>query len=349
MPSLQELLAASSRTFAVGIGLLPSPLEEEVAVAYLLLRVSDYLEDSRELGVEEKVALLGSWRRVLAGRAGRRSLIERLRAAREDTPDALVARHAATVLDGLDGVAPSAREILVRRVRESSAGMARWTERGPRFETEADLDDYMHEVAGRVGHLLTELFALRLPGVRNARERMMPLGREFGLALQTVNVVRGLHEDRDRGWVYVPAAFLPDSRTPPHELFRAANLDAAMTALARLVEKADGHLAAGRAYIRLIPRRYHRVRLFCLLPLLFAVRTLAISRANPAVLRRETKVTRRDVRAITRRALALGFSNGWIERYCKRLAFAPPRRDETPARPPGRRALVRRPSAGSGP
>ena len=100
-----------------------------------------------------------------------------------------------------------------------------------------------------------------------------------------------------------------------------------MTVLARLVEKADGHLAAARAYIQLIPRRYHRVRLFCLLPLFFAVRTLAISRANPDVLMRETKMTRREVKAITRRAMVLGFSNGWIERYCRRLAATPPSQD----------------------
>ena len=336
MPSLQELLVASSRTFAVGIRILPEPLRSEVTVAYLLLRVSDYLEDNRELGANEKIALLGRWRHVLAGNGARQRLIGRLREAREDTPDALVARHSATVLEGLDAVAPPAREILVRRVRESSAGMAHWTERGSRFETEADLDDYMHEVAGRVGHLLTELFTLRLPGTRGARARMMPLGREFGLALQTVNVIRGLHEDRDRGWVYVPAAFLPDPRIPARELFHPANLEAAMAVLARLVEKADGHLAAARAYIRLIPRRYHRVRLFCLLPLFFAVRTLAISRANPDVLRRETKMTRREVKAITRRAVALGFSNGWIDRYCRQLASSPPRRDEGSPSPPAR-------------
>ena len=322
MATLQELLVRSSRTFAVGIRILPEPLRTEVTVAYLLLRVSDYLEDNRELRAREKVALLGNWRRVLAGDDGRQPLIERLREAREDTPDALVARHSATVLGGLDGLAPAVREILIRRVGESSAGMARWTERGSLFETEADLDDYMHEVAGRVGHLLTELFTLRLPGTSNERERMMSLGREFGLALQTVNVIRGLHEDRNRGWVYVPAAFLPDPNIRASELFDAANLEAAMAVLGRLVAKADGHLAAARAYIRLIPRRYHRVRLFCLLPLLFAVRTLAISRANPDVLRRETKMTRREVKAITRRAMLLGFSNRWIERYCEHLAVA---------------------------
>ncbi len=327
MASLHQLLVASSRTFAVGIRILPRPLRREVTVAYLLLRVSDYLEDNRELGAEEKIALLQSWRSVLEGAGEPQLLIERLREAREDIPDALVARHATSVLEGLDGLAPDAKEILIRRVSESSAGMARWTERGSRFETEADLDDYMHEVAGRVGHLLTELFTLRLPGTRKAGERMMSLGREFGLALQTVNVIRGLHEDRDRGWVYVPAAFVPDPRIHPSELFEPDNQDAAMAVLARLVEKADGHLAAARAYIRLIPRRYHRVRLFCLLPLFFAVRTLAISRANPDVLKRETKMTRLEVKAITRRAMVFGFSNGWIESYCGRLASSPPAQD----------------------
>ena len=337
MPPLQKLLVASSRTFAVGIGILSEPLRTEVTVAYLLLRVSDYLEDNRELGGDEKVALLAKWQGVLTGDGERQALIARLSEARENTPDALVARHSATVLEGLDGLAPAAREILVRRVGESSAGMARWTERGSRFETEADLDDYMHEVAGRVGHLLTELFTLRLPGTRKAGERMMPLGREFGLALQTVNVIRGLHEDRDRGWVYVPAAFVLDPRIHPSELFDPDNQDAAMAVLARLVAKADRHLAAARAYIRLIPRRYHRVRLFCLLPLLFAVRTLAISRANPDVLRRETKMTRREVKAITRWAMVRGFSNGWIERYCRRLASAPPKQNGGPAQGAARR------------
>lgn len=317
--TLQELLVQSSRTFAVGIDLLPAPLREEITVAYLLLRVSDYLEDNQELGNDEKIALLNEWRRVLQGGGDRDAFAARLAEAREATPDALVARQAATVLCALDRLAPEARDVLVRRVRESSAGMARWTERGSVFRNEADLDDYMHEVAGRVGYLLTELFALRLRRLRGERARMMELGREFGLALQTVNVIRGLHEDRDRGWVYVPAAFLPDPRIGPGELFDPANRKAAMAVLDRLVRKADRHLAAARAYIRLIPRPNHRVRLFCLLPLLFAVRTLAISRANPKVLKRETKMTRREVEIITRRARVWGFSNGWIDWYCRRL------------------------------
>ena len=316
---LRALLVRASRTFAVGIEILPQPLRSEITVAYLLLRVSDYLEDSRELSADEKVRLLEAWRQVLRGDIAPDALVHRLREAEEATPDALVARHCDTVLDGLDRLRPDAREILVRRVCESSAGMARWTRRGSVFETESDLDDYMHEVAGRVGHLLTELFTLRLSGVGADRDRMMALGREFGLALQTVNVIRGLHEDRDRGWVYVPTSFLPDA-LGARDLFEPAHHDAAMAVLDKLVAKADRHLGAARAYLRMIPRRHHRVRLFCLLPLLFAVRTLAISRSNAEVLRRETKMTRREVLTITRRAKWFGFSNRWIARYCRRLA-----------------------------
>lgn len=320
MPTLQQLLVRSSRTFAVGIEALPDPLRQEITVAYLLLRVSDYLEDNQEIDSAEKIALLERWTRVLGGQDDRRALVERLTAAREDTPDAFVACNAGIVLAGLDRLAPEARDVLVRHVQASSLGMAEWTERGPVFDTESDLDDYMHEVAGRVGHLLTELFALRLPGLAGRRDRMMVLGREFGLALQTVNVIRGLHEDRDRGWVYVPVEFIPDRDVRPAQLFEPGGHGMAMAVLARLVRKAEGHLDAARAYIRMIPRRHHRVRLFCMLPLLFAVRTLALSRGNPAVLDRETKMTRREVVEVTRNAKLLGFSNGWMDWYCRRLA-----------------------------
>ena len=320
MATLQELLLRSSRTFGVGIDLLPEPLRGEITLAYLLLRVSDHLEDSKVLADETKISLLGDWHRALAEPAERATVVERVGQTREDTPDALVARHVETVLVGLDRMRPRAREIVVRRVRESTKGMARWTRRGSVFDTEADLDDYMHEVAGRVGLLLTELFALRLSGVARSRERMMKLGREFGLALQTVNVIRGLHEDPRRGWVYVPRSFVPDDLQSPVAIFDPSNVTAAMTVLDRLAAKADNHLAAARSYVRLIPRRHHRVRLFCLLPLFFAIRTLAVSRNNPDVLRTEVKMTRNEVHAITRYARVMGVSNHWIGWYCRNLA-----------------------------
>lgn len=318
-PSLPELLRAASRTFAIGIELLGPPLRDEVRIAYLLLRVSDYLEDNREMEAGEKVRLLLWWSEVLAGRAALEAHAAELAAAADPTPDARVARHVGTVVEGLERLEERPRGIVTRHVGDSTRGMARWVERGPDFETEADLDDYMHEVAGRVGHLLTDLFSLRSPGVARRHEEMMELGREFGLALQTVNVIRGLHEDRERGWVYVPREFVP-AGTEPARIFRPEERDAAVAVLDRLVEKAERHFRGAREYVRRIPRRHHRIRLFCLLPLFFGVRTLAVSRSNPDVFDRETKISRAEVRRIVRLSIALGFSNRWMEWYCRRLS-----------------------------
>jgi hypothetical protein len=56
--------------------------------------------------------------------------------------------------------------------------MARWAIRGPDIETEADLDDYMHEVAGRVGYLITGLFSLFSERVKAQEEENRRLKME---------------------------------------------------------------------------------------------------------------------------------------------------------------------------
>ena len=45
-----------------------------------------------------------------------------------------------------------------------------------------------------------------------------------------------------------------------------------------------------------------------------------MSRGNADVLRTEVKMTRDEVRAITRHARVMGVSNRWIGWYCGRLA-----------------------------
>lgn len=320
-PTLNELLHAASRTFALGIDLLPEPLRSEIELAYLVLRVSDYLEDNETMAPEEKAPLLDRWSAALRDGAPDPDLADRLEAVADPTPDALVARNVTRVHEALAAMRPSARGVIIRHTADSTDGMARWTRRGPDIPDEAALDDYMHEVAGRVGWLLTDLFALDIPAVARQHERMMVLGREFGLALQTVNVIRGLHGDWERGWVFLPRSYLPAEGPEPVALLDGSieRPDVERAVLDRLVDKAERHLEAARGYLAVLPRRRHGIRLFCLLPYLFAVRTLAISRANPRVFREETKIGRADVTRIVRDARLFGWSNEWIRWYGRRL------------------------------
>ncbi len=319
MVTLQDLLRGASRTFAIGIEQLPGILCDAATVAYLLLRVSDYLEDNEDMNVESKVRLLNVWVEILDGNAGSEALTGRIQNADTSNPDAVVAQHAADILARLATLPKEVREIITQHVIRSSLGMARWVKRGPQVNDETDLDDYMFEVAGRVGHLLTHLFAWYSTTIHNRKEILLPLAREFGLALQTVNVIRGLRRDYERGWVFVPRKFLAQVNLTAHELFQPEYRAQAIQVLDMLADKAERHLRAALTCVKTLPPWQHRIRLACIFPLMFAIRTLAISRRNAQVFETEAKISRAEVKQIVTDSTLWGWSNIWLESYYQKL------------------------------
>jgi farnesyl-diphosphate farnesyltransferase len=328
---LYRLLRQASRTFALSIEGLPAGLRDEVATSYLLLRVSDYFEDHESLPTEQKIRLLELWHAVLSDVAGsncagsdcrsHQAFVDALGAVPVDPDDAeeAVARQWRFLIATLTGFDPKATQVIADRVRETTHGMARWQAKGPCVEDEHDLDEYMHYVAGLVGYLVTDLFSLHYRTVADRRRRLMPLAREFGLALQTVNVLRGLRKDFDRGWVFVPRSFCAAYGMMLTDLFSASHRSRAMRVVGDMIVKGEHHLQSGLSYISLIPRHLHRLRLACMWPLLFAAKTLAVSRDNPDVLSGEVKITRATVKRIIRDSTLFGWSNAWLHRYANRL------------------------------
>lgn len=319
MISLRDLLRTASRTFAIGIEQLPGVLCDAGTVAYLLLRVSDYLEDNEDMPAQKKIELLNLWADILKGNAKVNDLTSQLQDSDTSNPDAVVAQHTEDILTRLASLPAEVREIILHQVIKTTYGMARWVERGPRVNDEADLDDYMFEVAGRVGYLLTHLFAWYSTAIRHKKDKLLPLSREFGLALQTVNVIRGLRKDYERGWVYVPRKFLAAVNLTAHELFQPENRAEAIKVLDMLADKAERHLHAALACVKSLPPWQHRIRLACIFPLMFAIRTLAISRRNAEVFESEAKITREEVRRIVMDATLWGWSNVWLDSYYQKL------------------------------
>jgi farnesyl-diphosphate farnesyltransferase len=324
-PEHWELLTAASRTFALSIERLPKAVGEPLGLAYLLLRVSDYLEDNEFMPSERKVALLHLWDAVLADEAPAVRLVEGLRdCAADPNPDARVALNAASLMEALHALPLPVQNHILLHVRNSTQGMARWVARGPVVCNEADMDDYMHEVAGRVGYLSTELFAWYSVFIRSRINVLMPLARETGLALQTVNIIRGLRKDYERGWIYVPESFCTAVNLRRTDLFNPDYQLQALQVVDLLADKGERHLRAALAYVEALPRWLHTVRLACIWPMLFAVRTLALSRQNVNVLVGEVKMTRDEVKTIVRDTTLFGWSNTWLENYFRYLQEAPP-------------------------
>ena len=229
MQEYYELLRATSRTFAVGIEALPAPLRDAVTLAYLVLRVADYFEDSPTLADDQKRSALDRWARLVE-RAGdtvdEKELAPLTHAVvpqDRDLPDQAAALKAPLILDGLSRLPAHLREPIQSHTASTTRGMSRWAKCGADFPDEPALDDYMFEVAGRVGLLLTDLFCAYSPIVRKRHDRLLESAVSFGLGLQTVNIIRGLHQDPGRGWNYVPRHILPPRFTrgqPPPRLTR---------------------------------------------------------------------------------------------------------------------------------
>jgi len=293
-----------------------------MTVAYLLLRVSDYFEDTEEMQSDEKIALLNMWVNVLRDEARIDDLLKTFTIKDADNPDAIVAEHAKDVVLHLRSLPAPAQEIIVHHVINSTLGMARWAQRGPKVNDEMELDDYMFEVAGRVGYLVTQLFAWYSINIRKKEQEIMPLAREFGLGLQTVNVIRGLREDFDRGWMYVPQNFLERIGISQEQLFDPAHRQEALKVLDMMTDKAERHLSQALIYVKSLPWWQHGIRLGCIFPLMFAIRTLAISRRNALVFESEAKITREEVKRIVKDAMLWGWSNRWLDSYYQKLNVA---------------------------
>jgi len=313
------MLRNVSRTFALSIEQLPPILRETITVAYLLFRISDCIEDHPALTPERKARLLRLWAEVLSGTAPAQSFTLEIENLDGSDPEVAVAQQAGRILERLQLLPDEPAGILAHHVQATSLGMARWQEHGPHVQNEAEMDDYMHEVAGRVGYLLTDIFSWHAPAIRRRREDLLPLGREFGLALQTVNIIRGMRKDYERGWVFVPVSFYTKAGLSREDLFDQAQTDLALQVVSMLADKAQRHLQTGLQYITLLPRRQQSIRLFCIWPLLFAVKTLAISRNNPAVLSAEAKITRSQVAKIVFWARLFSWSNFCLKLYYKSL------------------------------
>lgn len=319
MAKQKEMLRQVSRTFALSIEQLPGRLQDAISVAYLLLRVSDILEDHPHMSPERKAHLLRLWAQVLDQQEPVESLTKSVADLDGGDPEVEVAQNADLVLSQLHALPAEAQESIVARVGRTTLGMARWQDHGPFVEDEAALDDYMHEVAGRVGYLVTDLFAWHYPALQEQKAVLMPLSRECGLALQTVNVIRGLRKDYQRGWVFVPQTYYQKVGLDADSMFDPKNLSRSMQVVAMLADKADRHLSHGLTYITAFPSRYLGLRLALMWPFFFAVRTLAISRENTQVLLGEAKIGRGEVKRIVAQTKLFGWSNRWLYRYYRQL------------------------------
>lgn len=323
----QAMLPLVSRTFAPGIEMLPAPLRDQVRLGYLFCRVADTIEDAPAVPAPRRTALLRRYASIL-DRPARDNLEHAVLGAEiallhpRATPEARLASGLGMLAGILDTLPAPAKGVIVRWTRELTLGMARFVglEEGraggwTALATRQDLRDYEYAVAGTVGAMLHELIHIQI-GEQERRHdaSLADLAVSFGRGLQGVNILQDISDDRARGWSYLPEEVANRHGTATSRLHEPGDRRAAQSAVREMAEAALADLDLGLRYILELPRRRVRIRIFCLWPLLFAVRTLAHVVSSPEMLVRRVRITRGEVRALGGKALARHRSNEALRR-----------------------------------
>lgn len=244
----QRHLDAVSRSFALCIPQLAQPFRERVALSYLLLRVLDTVEDAPFSDKERQERHFETFRGFLRAQpspAQVEAFVKAFPSGITQGERALLADSHAFFEDA-HSLPQEAKSVMFSAIDRMAEGMAAYARR-PQPLRLVDLEDvtrYCCIVAGLVGELLTNLWALGKPSAPP-----LVLAYRFGVYLQKVNILKDQEEDEEAGRFLVP-----DRR----ELLGSLRADA------------EGALA----YLRSLPREERGYRVFCAWSLMLGAASL---------------------------------------------------------------------------
>ena len=299
------VLRSVSRSFYLSIRFLPTRLREPVALAYLLARTTDTVADTARISAVLRIETLQTLSNAIQGKVSRNVIVDLVasfaplqgdaaeRTLLESLPDCLGWLEQSEIADRDD-----VRAVLSKITQGQMLDLHRFDnpEEIRALRTGADLDEYTYLVAGCVGEFWTRVcFRHVLNFAEMPEEKMSTLAKQYGKALQLINILRDAGSDLRAGRCYFPEEELTSARMTAAQIlleperFRPIYLS--------WVEKAERGLESGMQYSRAIQNR--RVRAATVLPALIGARTLALLReASISMLDRRVKVSRREVRGI---------------------------------------------------
>ncbi len=299
------IIGRVSRTFAIGIAVLPGDLGKAVLVGYLLCRIADTIEDDGAATADRRRELLGKFLECFHDPEKARTFATEASDIQADASYLDLMRGTETVFELLHSLPKKSAEIVEKWTRELTDGMSEFVGRYPdgiRIQTMPEYRRYCYYVAGTVGHLLTDLWYAHSPLVKERDYRRLLVNCEaFGEALQTINILKDIAWDIEHeNAAYIPEELLrakgSSHQTILHGDWRVQNREA----LVALVQLARDDIHKSLDYFNAIPKMAVQVRLFCLLPVLFAVATLREIERSSAMLQSGggVKISRSEVRSL---------------------------------------------------
>ncbi len=210
------LLKRVSRSFYISLRLLPGPMREGAALAYLLARTSDSIADSSSADARLRAHCLRAFQAQLAGLEDYRSWPAELVTGVKDVSERDLLALSHRLLELVHDL-PSAELALVQEVMNIIIGGqmldlkhfgAAHADKPVVMGSSDDLEDYTYRVAGCVGEFWTKLGLLSLGNCFSSASpcSLLELAVNYGKGLQLVNILRDLPRDLSEGRCYLPVS-----------------------------------------------------------------------------------------------------------------------------------------------
>ncbi len=327
---LTEILKGVSRSFYLTLRVVPGRVREPLGLGYLFCRAADTIADTDLLPPAERLKYLNLFREQFKKEAfspeAVAELRDRLVPSQGNPAERVLLSRLEDCFRIFETLTPEDRERMRDLVGTLTNGMEMDLtvfppERSGKVKAlsaEQDLDRYCYYVAGVVGEYWTRMIMAHFPSLRDWEAgRMRALGMRFGKGLQMTNILKDLGRDLSRGRCYIPKTLLDAHGLRAEDLTPKLEPDRLKALLAPLIKTTLDHLEEGWAYIMAIPRREIRLRLACLWPHLFAVRTLSEIQAAPRLLdpQASVKISRAAVYSTLLLTTAISYSNTFLTRY----------------------------------
>ncbi len=324
---LQTWLDKVSRSFALVIPKVESPLSENLAVSYLMCRVLDNIEDCTNPF---------TWQQKRFQEFGK--LVENPGHAEEimshwshlDWTGLTADENRLMGVEGLTlwqiyaEIPVDARSIISRWVLEMSKGMkaVKLPNEPPVFityngitlpENLAGYNQYCYYVAGTVGHLATELVILEYDVVSDVAANLLLNSEACGRALQKTNIIKDFAKDIQRGFTYLPATWMQAVDYAPLVL-EGASSEWRYAVLKDVLNE----LADSVAYVVSLPETAVGYRRACLLSMFPAYQTILLAAKKQEQLftpEHHIKISRLTMGLCLKDAQMLASNNPAIRQY----------------------------------
>ena len=314
--NIDLLLKSTSRSFYLTLKALPSKVRSQIAIGYLLARISDTIADSIKGSTSQRLEALEQYNDRIQKRSKTLPKLGNLAQLQHNPAEAELLEKASIPVSYLEEFSNTDQQYIRRVLDTIISGQTLDLQRFAyanantiiSLNTEDELDDYTYRVAGCVGEFWTHISLNHLFEVDAAKEaQLFENAVLFGKALQLINILRDLPEDLRAGRCYIPATVLSEHNLKPTDLLEQETMDRFQPIYTSYLKKTVDYFEAATSYIDMLPFSQFRMRGACTLPVIIGLKTVKILQQEN-ILKNENriKVSRPEVKLMMRQsALAL--------------------------------------------